>query len=242
MSQFVKQEDVNKYRCKVPDCTKLFKGVEFWRKHVEKRHEDFHTIIRTDVSLVNTYVLDPAHIAPSRSDANSNGHFPLNNHVPTGTPRGFQLNQQFPMGFPMGAGMPQPMGGGPGMPGMWTPTGQAVPMPAGWGQGMPAYAAGAGPMRNMGRNAMPVGGAGMNGFGGARMPGPYARMDGRGRMPSMSGARPGMGGGPMMGMGMGRMEGGAGAMGPVESVQGRQMRSYEDLDADKGEGTGELNY
>lgn len=29
----------------------------------------------------------------------------------------------------------------------------------------------------------------------------------------------------------GMMEGGAGAMGPQEAVQGRSLRSYEDLDA-----------
>jgi hypothetical protein len=52
------------------------------------------------LELVNSYVLDPAHIAPSRSDANSNGHFPMGNHVQaTGTPRGFNLaNMSMGMG------------------------------------------------------------------------------------------------------------------------------------------------
>lgn len=199
----------------MPECTKLFKGVEFWRKHVEKRHSEWYDRIRSDVELVNTYVLDPAHIAPSRSDANSNGHFPLNNHVPTGTPRGFQLNQQFPMGFPMGAGMPN---AGATMTPMFNP-GQPMGMPGMWAAN-PGLS-GVGPMRNNGR------GIGMN--GGYRMPGPYQR-NGRGRLPSMSGGRPGT------------MEGGAATMGPSEAVMGRSLRSYEDLDADKGEGTGELNY
>ena len=44
--------------------------------------------------------------------------------------------------------------------------------------------------------------------------------------PGMSGGRPMMVGG--MGIGL---EGGAGAMGPQEAVQGRSLRSYEDLDA-----------
>ena len=86
----MKQEDANKFRCKIPECTKLFKSTEFWRKHVEKRHEDFLARVRSDIELVNTYVLDPSHIAPSRSDANSNGHFPIGSSgQPTGTPRGF---------------------------------------------------------------------------------------------------------------------------------------------------------
>ncbi|KAF7190144.1 Zinc finger protein [Pseudocercospora fuligena] len=216
LNKFVLQEDTNKFRCKVPECTKLFKGTEFWRKHVEKRHADFHQRVRSEVELVNTYVLDPAHIAPSRSDANSNGHFPLNNHQPTGTPRGFQLNQAYPMGFP---GMPAGMatGGAPGMPAMFG-HGQPMGMP-GWAGAM---AGGVGPMRNNNRSYM--------NNGGYRNPGPYAR-NGRGRMPSMTGGRP-----------MGMMEGGAATMGPNEAVVGRSLRSYEDLDADKGEGTGELNY
>jgi uncharacterized C2H2 Zn-finger protein len=50
LNKFVKQEDESKFRCKVPDCTKLFKGHNFWRKHVEKRHEDFFNKVKQDVS------------------------------------------------------------------------------------------------------------------------------------------------------------------------------------------------
>lgn len=224
--QFVKQEDINKYRCKVPECTKLFKGTDFWRKHVEKRHPEWYERIRAEVELVNTYVLDPAHIAPSRSDANSNGHFPIGNNVPTGTPRGFNLNQHMPMGFPMAAGVP-----GNAMPTMFAPPPGGMGMPPGFNpMAMAGMQGGIGPMRNMGRNNM-------NG----RMPGPYARNDGRGRGGGGRGPMPGMMGpggfGPMMG------EGGTGAMGPQEAVQGRSLRSYEDLDAAAGDkGTGELDY
>lgn len=41
---------------------------------------------------------------------------------------------------------------------------------------------------------------------------------------------------------MGMMEGGTATMGPNEAVVGRSLRSYEDLDADKEQSTGELNY
>ena len=37
-------------------------------------------------------------------------------------------------------------------------------------------------------------------------------------------------------------EGGAATVGPREAVQGRSIKSYEDLDAAGGAGTGELNY
>lgn len=49
LKKFVKQEDESKFRCKVPECTKLFKGENFWRKHVEKRHEEWYNNIKTDV-------------------------------------------------------------------------------------------------------------------------------------------------------------------------------------------------
>ena len=50
LKKFVKQEDEAKFRCKVPECTKLFKGEVFWRKHVEKRHPEWFEGISTDVS------------------------------------------------------------------------------------------------------------------------------------------------------------------------------------------------
>lgn len=50
LKKFVKQEDESKFRCKVPECTKLFKGNSFWRKHVEKRHFEWYESIKNDVS------------------------------------------------------------------------------------------------------------------------------------------------------------------------------------------------
>ena len=49
LKKFVKQEDENKFRCKVPECTKLFKGDSFWRKHVEKRHAEWYEDIKKNV-------------------------------------------------------------------------------------------------------------------------------------------------------------------------------------------------
>lgn len=45
----MKQEDEHKYRCKVPECTKLFKEDHFWRKHVEKRHADWLEGLKQEV-------------------------------------------------------------------------------------------------------------------------------------------------------------------------------------------------
>lgn len=51
LAKHVKQEDEHKYRCKLPECTKLFKEEHFWRKHVEKRHGEWFDALKADVSL-----------------------------------------------------------------------------------------------------------------------------------------------------------------------------------------------
>ena len=53
LKKFVKQEDESKFRCKVPECTKLFKGENFWRKHVEKRHDEWYNTIKIDVRTLS---------------------------------------------------------------------------------------------------------------------------------------------------------------------------------------------
>jgi len=60
MARHVKQEDESKWRCKVPECTKLFKGQHFWRKHVEKRHPEWLQKLEKDVSaLVGSLITAP---------------------------------------------------------------------------------------------------------------------------------------------------------------------------------------
>lgn len=49
LAKFVKQEDEHKWRCKVPECTKLFKEDHFWKKHVEKRHADWLESMKQEV-------------------------------------------------------------------------------------------------------------------------------------------------------------------------------------------------
>ncbi|OAA73206.1 hypothetical protein ISF_00107 [Cordyceps fumosorosea ARSEF 2679] len=208
LMKHVKQEDEHKWRCKVPECSKLFKEEHFWKKHVEKRHTEWFDGLKQEFELINSYVLDPSHIAPSRTDANSNGHFPQpNGNSATGTPRGFSLqnfssNPMMVPGFPAG-GVPH---GFPGMQG------------SGW-NGMDNDRSG-GPIRR----------GGMSHRGQYRT-GPYDRRGGRfdGGRPRMGGSRWGDGAG-------------AGAGGPREAVQGRSLKSYEDLDQVSGNGGGELNY
>ena len=63
LKKFVKQEDEAKFRCKVPECTKLFKGPNFWRKHVEKRHNEFFERIKEDVSVFKLSKKTPADLS-----------------------------------------------------------------------------------------------------------------------------------------------------------------------------------
>ncbi|KAI9367571.1 hypothetical protein BJX61DRAFT_547356 [Aspergillus egyptiacus] len=254
LEKHVKQEDESKFRCKVPECTKLFKAEHFWRKHVEKRHAEWYERIKSDLILVNAYVLDPARIAPSRSDANSNGHFPLSTgQNQAGTPRGFSL-----------AALP-PFGSGPNMP----PGFQGVPVPGfmglgsqGWSNGMAGDHGGlhqpgvmrrgggrfnnrSGPYDRRGNRHGPAGAGrlspargvlGMHGPGGhppATAGAPYIP-PGHPAAAAFAGAG---GFADAMGSGPGQQ-----AMGPREAVQGRSLKSYEDLDAVGGAGSGELNY
>ncbi|KAI1005504.1 hypothetical protein K3495_g2714 [Podosphaera aphanis] len=208
LSKYVKQEDEHKFRCRVPECQKLFKEEHFWRKHVQKRHPEWLDGLKRDFDLLNAYVLDPAHIAPSRSDANSNGHFPpANGHLPTGTPRGFNI-QSFGV-----ANLPMQGFGQPGFP----------PFFPGAIQNSSLYSSGGGPNRRSGgrQNVRP---------------GPYDRRPREtGRLSPPGGVR----------RGAGRWADGASGgatVGPREAVQGRVLKSYEDLDAVAGGGSGELNY
>ena len=59
LAKFIKQEDEAKYRCKVPECTKLFKAEHFWRKHVEKRHEEWLSDLKKDASPPHCSPLPP---------------------------------------------------------------------------------------------------------------------------------------------------------------------------------------
>ncbi|KAJ5801860.1 Arsenite resistance protein [Penicillium pulvis] len=248
LSKYVKQEDDSRYRCKVPECTKLFKAENFWHKHIEKRHTEWLDTIQRELSLVNAYVLDPARIAPSRSDSNSNGHFPMAGGAQSGTPRGFSLanapyigNPALPGGFPT-AGMP----GLAGPTGVWNGnmlmSGDAgMHQPGVMRRGPNRHNSRSGPYdRRRGYNGGPTGR--LSPVRMSNMYGPGGRLP-----PAGISVPPGHPAANMVptnnpfpdAMGAG---GGSQAMPPREAVQGRSLKSYEDLDAVGGSGSGELNY
>jgi hypothetical protein len=41
LARYIKQEDQHKFRCRVPECQKLFKAEHFWRKHIGVRHSEW---------------------------------------------------------------------------------------------------------------------------------------------------------------------------------------------------------
>jgi hypothetical protein len=141
--------------------------------------------------------------------------------MPAGTPRGFNLQQ-----FGLGNGMAPMQPFGP--PGHFAPffTNAAQP---GFGDNR-----GAGPIRRGGRQ-----------YQNTARAGPYDRRPNQrygenGRLSPPPGARRG---GASSGAGRwGDGAAGGAAVGPREAVQGRSLKSYEDLDAVAGGGSGELNY
>ena len=136
-----------------------------------------------------------------------------------------------------------PPAGFPGFPNFGN---HPVQMPAGWVGGAPIM-----PDDNGMHQAGPIrrgGGRFQN-----QRSGPYDRRQPRyaGNNGRLSPPRGMMGGMPMNMMQMGRMATGGGkwgdgagaqTVGPREAVQGRSLKSYEDLDAVGGAAGGELNY
>ena len=161
--------------------------------------------------------------------------------MPAGTPRGFNLASMpmmsnFPPGFIPPVGFPTfPSFGN-----------HAVQIPGGW--------AGGGPPMMIEGDGMHQPGPMRRGAGRfqTNRSGPYDRRQPRygnsnGRLSPQRGGFNGMGTmqmGGRMGGGGGKWGDGAGAqtVGPREAVQGRSLKSYEDLDAVTGAGGGELNY
>ncbi|EPS31430.1 hypothetical protein POX_h09715 [Penicillium oxalicum] len=244
LAKYVKQETDDRYRCKVPECTKLFKAENFWRKHVEKRHGEWFDNIQRNLALVNAYVLDPSRIAPSRSDANSNGHFPHgSSHGHGGTPRGFSLHNPAFAGSPAALPAGFPAGGVPGfMGGSWSSSHGT----ADGGLHQPGVMRRGGHRQHSHRSGPYDRRRPPNGHGRlspVRMSGMYGP---GGRGPSNFSVPPGHPAANMVPPNPfpDAMNAGGGSQGipPREATQGRSLKSYEDLDAVGGSGSGELNY
>lgn len=78
LAKHVKQEDEHKWRCKVPECTKLFKEDHFWKKHVEKRHGEWLDSLKQEVCWLSPLLQIFLYLLSSANTINS-----LNLSTPT---------------------------------------------------------------------------------------------------------------------------------------------------------------
>jgi hypothetical protein len=99
--KYVKQEDEGKYRCRVQQCTKLFKAEEFWKKHLEKKHTEWLHGIELDAQLVNAYVSDPTRVHPPKIEQNAQGNFQAGGaNMPGNRPGGHMPMNMFNSNLP----------------------------------------------------------------------------------------------------------------------------------------------
>ncbi|KAJ6257768.1 Zinc finger protein [Drechslerella dactyloides] len=232
-NKFIKQEDEGKFRCRVKDCTKLFKSEEFVRKHMTKRHPEFVTGIEQEIRLLNAYVMDPFHITAPKPEngVQGGGHGMGGQGMGMGglppRPGGGMDGRNMMSGYPYAAGQygdPYMAGGlGP------TPAGVDRYIPGMGGRpGSPNRNGGVGPQRRRGGMQANV------------RPSPYPRPGGRdtrdrqererereGRFAAAIAAGGGASSGttPSAGATPGKDDPGA---------AGRSLKSYMDLDASAG--------
>lgn len=135
------------------------------------------------------------------------------------------MNSMMPIGFPNMANFSQMFAAG------------AMPNPGTWNAAAGGDERSGGPIRRGGAPGA-TGGRGYN-----NRSGPYDRpRNPRWGNDNALGGGGMMGGGRMRGGRWGDGAGGGAAVGPREAIQGRTIKSYEDLDQVSGSGGGELNY
>ncbi|KAI8333657.1 hypothetical protein BC941DRAFT_380142 [Chlamydoabsidia padenii] len=61
------REHSTKYRCKVDDCNKAFKGYDYVEKHINSKHSEKIDDIKQRTTYYNNYVCDPNHLTPQQN-------------------------------------------------------------------------------------------------------------------------------------------------------------------------------
>ncbi|KAJ3176671.1 hypothetical protein HK101_010391, partial [Irineochytrium annulatum] len=129
-SKHVSRIEQEKFRCR--ECTKLFRGDEFVRKHIRGKHPEVIGEIRAEVDFFNNYVRDPNRVHYAWNTPNQQAGGMMGASGGMGAMGGGMMGA---MGGPMmagGMGMGMGMGGMMGQPMgiMWVPN-QMVGMMAG---------------------------------------------------------------------------------------------------------------
>ncbi|CAO3618175.1 unnamed protein product [Cunninghamella echinulata] len=83
----IEKEHHSKYRCKVENCNKAFKGYEFVEKHINTKHSELIDKIKETVTYFNNYICDPNHLTPQTNQAkNINSSNMMISTIPRATP------------------------------------------------------------------------------------------------------------------------------------------------------------
>ncbi|ORX54531.1 hypothetical protein DM01DRAFT_1335666 [Hesseltinella vesiculosa] len=106
----IQKEHDAKFKCKVGECAKAFKGVEFVEKHIYSKHPEEVDKLKDDILFYNSYVLDPNHILPVASTNNN----PMNQAsasmmMPPMAPMSLPMDQIPRIGFSTGPWATPPM-------------------------------------------------------------------------------------------------------------------------------------
>ncbi|CAO3665810.1 unnamed protein product [Umbelopsis ramanniana] len=117
VEQNVLKEHDAKFKCKVKDCKKAFKGYGYVEKHIHMKHPEEVEAIKAEVEFFNNYVLDPNHLLPTSGQQG----------LPTGNVAGLPINPSSAPPFMMGVGNGMRIGGS------FTPV-QAAVMGTPWNQ------------------------------------------------------------------------------------------------------------
>ncbi|KAF7720961.1 hypothetical protein EC973_005674 [Apophysomyces ossiformis] len=64
VQEHVLKEHEAKYKCKVGECAKAFKGFDFVEKHILTKHREEITRLSEEIEFYNNYVRDPNHLLP----------------------------------------------------------------------------------------------------------------------------------------------------------------------------------
>lgn len=89
MKDHVWKEHEAKFKCRVGECAKAFKGLEYVEKHIHAKHTEEVDKIKEEVEYYNNYVCDPNHLVPANAGAtNNNSGMAMANMAAGGIPFG----------------------------------------------------------------------------------------------------------------------------------------------------------
>ncbi|KAI9499201.1 hypothetical protein BDB00DRAFT_866685 [Zychaea mexicana] len=105
VKEHVLKEHEAKYKCRVGDCAKAFKGFEYVEKHIFSKHPEEIDAIKEEVEFYNNYICDPNHLVPVNNPNANAGNMPMG-----AMGNGMPMSMPFMMSGMNGGGMRGPPG------------------------------------------------------------------------------------------------------------------------------------